>query len=365
MSDTNTPQAAEDAASPLLGSDLFKAILHHEREFRNVNWLEDMFDEHGHEKPGFIKNLAAAERRKYEGGTVMQSAPSLSAPDNAELLDVIAFRADDYKRTISKLKGDQLKDFLLTIIKALQDAEHELKTHNVDWSLVAKYLTSASVLAVGVKAAAAVSTKIAAGVAYAQALAATIGAVGVGAIAAIVVVLIGFVILMLKEAREYHLVVNNTEYDLRMYEIYRNHGKVNFLPLTDFVCGIPARYNDPKGVSFVVGGLFGMSKMNGALVGADGVLQLDMYQGSQKHQTSTFLAYEVPLLGWPTGGPNGCFAKCNVGNPSAREFFSKNVKAIESGKLESNDSSGNIRVEKRIASQKGSESYAITCYDQK
>lgn len=355
----------ETLSTELSSNDLFSSILEHERTYRGIHWMEDFFDKNGTPIEGFVESVLEKTFREiaHSKGPFDISAVKYS-PDDANLLELIAFDASEFKR-LSNLKGDALKKYLLELLQQLQKVEKELNkpTSTIDWEFVKNAFAVVGVIVTGVKGIMTFNSIITAGGTLIAALIAAMGtALAIAAITIIVVTLIAFVLVMLKDAREYHLVLNNTDYDLRIYEIYRHHGKVDIIPSDDrrnpFILARDLKCKAP----YFFGGLFGLKKKNGALVGAEGVIQIDMYKSFIKHQTCTFLAYDVPLT--ILGGKNSCFVKCSVGNPSAKEFFNKNKSAIQSGKTESSDNSGNIKITKRINSQSGSESYALTTYEQ-
>ncbi len=349
---------------------LFKQIFNHEREFRGVNWLEDFLDAHGKPREGFVENVLQHTFQKLADskGAFEFPQPQLYTPDNAKLLDVIGFKKEALA-SISSLKGQALKVYLLELLHNLQQVEKELNSEVINWKLASQLLSGVGVIWTGGKFLLPIVGMMSQGISFTVALETAIGAsitLATAGLAALVVATIAFVLLMLKEAREFHLILNNTDYQLSLYEVYRHHGKVDILPTIERATGkvaINARGKGETG-NLVYGGIFGLKKKDGAFYGAEGVIQLDMYDAQhKKHQTSTFLAYSVPLTG-VFGGDNGCFIKCSVGNPSAQEFFKKYEKRIEAGNLESSDSSGNIKITKRINSKSGSEVFAVTVYEQ-
>jgi hypothetical protein len=352
-------------------NELLKSIFDHEKAYRGIDWLNDAFENHGAIKSDFVHNVLNNTLQKIANktGVLNYFDDQLFVLDNAKLMDLIGFNQKEISK-LAALKGEGVKVYLLELLHNLQQVEKELQQSSINWELAGKLLSAAGVIWTGTKFTLAVAAAMNGGATFVGALEIVIGAslgVATASIAAVVVVLIGFVLLMLKEAREYHLVINNTDYELRMYELYRYHGKVDILPTTDRTRGtvaISSRGNLQDTKNAVFGGIFGVKKKDGALVGAEGVVQLDMYnKEGRKHQSCTFLAYDVPLTG-VFGGDNSCFVKCNVGNPSAEDFFKKNKKDIERGNTESSDSSGNIHITKRINSKNGSEAYGITVYRQ-
>lgn len=352
--------------------ELLRRILQHEKDYRGIDWERDFFDTNGREKEGFVKNVLDQSLQKVadQFGPIQGLGSNLYVPDNANLLDVLGFQKDALK-SISGLKGEKLKIYLLELLNNLQQVEKELQNGSVNWDLVGKLMTAVGAIWTGKEFVAAVMTAWTGEVTFGAALKIALGmgtmtAAATAAIVIVVIVLIAFVIFMVKDAREYSLVINDTDYELRMSEIYRHNGKVDILPTTDKVTGtiaIPPRdLSNPKKAIF--GGIFGLRKRTGALYGAEGVIKLDIYNNNKKYPNSSYLGYVVPLTSW-FGGPNSCFVKCSVGDITAKAFFNKYEKDLEKGNLESSDNYGTlVKVIKRVNDKSGSEAFAITIYSQ-
>jgi len=371
---------------------LLQSILQHERTFRNTEWEKEIFDEAGATKLNFLEDrMRELDVQLHELAVAGQAAgpvskrklaPGMLGATPVEQATDTLFRFDEETyRVFYDAKDEDIKKTMLRLIKRLQNLEEDLKTGNFDTSTARKYISlgtafsgACALYTGGTTLYAVMMLPVAMGAITSGAALAAFAAVAV-VLALVIAALITLVLIMLKNATEVHLVLNNTDYELRLYDVYCNHGKEVARPKDKHdKCIIPRRatveiqdYSGEKHNERVVyGGFFGFSKKEGALFGANGVVQFDMYNtNGQKHQESTFLAYQVPLTStFFSGGGNSCYVRCSDGNPSAEEFFNRHTKDLDGEHWEWTDSKGNIKLRKRIHNRSGSECFAITTYEQ-
>lgn len=346
---------------------LLREIYEHEKMYRNVDWEKDFFNENGEPRKNFVNEVIHKSILEYkdvlpsdEYNTLLSTYTS-STPDDAKLLDLFCFEPKDFK-TISKLKGKEIEVYILQIIKNLQQIEKEFKSGTFNWELIRDLFAGVGLIVSGVKFILAIKVAMEGGTPFLIAFASAITAAGAIAIAALIVIVVAFLLIMLKEAREFLLIINNTDYDLRITDMYRHHGKVEFLPGDEFRNPVinGRMLHDKKPTIF--GGLVGLRKKESAFYGAEGVMKLDAHIGDKKHLQSSYLGYVIPLTF--LGGDNGGYAKWSDSYSSSMDFFGKNEKQIESGLLESTDTCNNVKLTKRINSKSGSEVFSIATYEQ-
>jgi len=358
--------------------ELLTSIFKHEKEVRGIDWAQILVDESlspiqirekvNSQGKAYLRNLQAELGLKDEELPAF-TRQFLEKPFSASDVQVMPSWAIDPDEAIKwkKASGDELKEMITYRLKIMQSLE--LTSSPTGYATL---MLSIGILAWMKKAYDLYRVARLAGVLRLASVVRAIRGVTLQAtkmfVATAILAVIAEILLFLmeKDAVVYMVLINMTDDDLKMDDMYLTHGKqkVQFVNPKDETHEdktlVKRSVTDLGGGEVDIAywtGLFVAQKKDMALYGSQGAFRL---AACNTYPGSAFVGWEIPLTNTIiSGGPNRCLVSAN-NEGNVGDFSNKTDKH---GSLFSESSNPVAKVTGKMHSGKGSEGYMSVIFE--